>query len=711
MGYDLTKRLSYLKAQTEADSEGRYSLLGILLPAFLALATLAFFVSQLAAPTITVDEPQSLSEPRQFSKWQSETKILVGERRDYLLDSMLFGETRAVMYVRFAKNVINLFGVGEPNDISDKGKVLNFESWAYWITEATAGIFLRAAFLIFACLHYWLLAIVVGVVIFRQKLIPKRTRDFLGVLDRKRGPFYSGIFAPLRPNLSTSATELSAPGLACPNLAPKKEALDHPLVKILTKFDALNDTNLELVRIILAYRDYPTIVDEERVVEEGEDNATPTTSFRTNEEGTIEKCATESLLALFQALATLKRHYAGQDKIDESHFAKDRALLSQRITKLSPLTAKLVTALTPSRGLALAQLSTAAVASAYLATEAGKYLVYRREGDVFFPISRFPHLQARAVLHSITSYHQEYCADLRMIVRQAIISSRRHGDFGRAFLPVHMPMASRALRDWLEVLFSAPKRREGFAHLVELDSHLEEIHLSFRKELIKRLVSEGMRIRRDGDDLSHLQSQLWKGFAYKSVVLFPLKEMVEVALRQIDSERLHRVTHLMQITKKLQASLSISARLPGFKRQAEVAEKSALESGGITRAIAEAHQDAPLLAGWLILRRLLTRYNWLSTRVGDCAVPPDGLIQAVVLDRTYGERPEVVGLDALVPLRQRRFKELLGAKWETQFYAHSPSSNDIDIYEESEEYQEGMKEIREQVVKGLFDRKKGAMKV
>lgn len=708
MGYDLTKRLSYLKAQTEADAEGRYSLAGILLPALLIIAVVAFFTSQLSAPEV---KRPLLTDSKQLSRWQAETRALVEERRDFLLNSVFFGETRAVMYVRFSKNVINLFGVGDPDDLSDKGGVLEFESWGSWLSESLAGIILRGAFLVFACFHYWILAVVAGWLIFRFRLLPVRTTDFLGVLDRMHGPFYSGIYAPLRPNQSASATELSAPGLACPKLAAKTEALNHPLGKMLSQHSALNETNLDLVRIILAYRDYPSTVDEERVVEEGDETATPTSSFRTNNEGTIEKSATESLAAVFQALATLKLHYSDKEKIDESYFSKDRAALFKCTADLPLLAAKLATALTPNRGLALAQLSPAAVATAYLATEAGKYLVYRREGEVFFPISRFPNLQARAVLHSLTSYHQEYSADLRLIIRQAIICSRRHGDFGRAFLPVHMPVSSRALRDWLEVLFSAPKRREGFAHLVELDSHLEEIHLSFRKDLIKRLVSEGVRLRKDREDLSHLQSQLWKGFAYKSVVLFPLREMVEVALQQVDPGRLDRVTHLMQITRNLQASLSISARLPGFKRQAEVAEKGALESGGITQAIAEAHEDAPLLAGWLILRRLLTRYNWLSTRVGDSAVPPDGLIQAVVLDRTFGERPEVVGLDALVPLRQRRFKELLGSKWESQFYAHSPNSNDVDIYEDCEEYRQGLKEIRDQVEKGLFDRKKGAVKV
>ncbi len=711
MGYDLSQRLSSLRAQAETETEGWLTYGGVFVKAAFLLGFLAFFISQLRIPDATETAPAASP----YSSWQRTTKQLVEERRDYLLDSV-FGDTRAQLYVRFANNIIELFGVGEPSTLSDNGKILDLEAWGTWLAEANAGLILRLVFIIFACTHLWIVGIGLGFVVYKYFLLPVKTKDILGVLDKGRGPFYSGIYGPLRPNRSASGTDLSCPGLACPKLASRTEGSKHVLSAILRKYGANNETNMGLTRIILAYRDYPTVVDEERhVEEETEENvaALPTSSFRTNEEGTIEASAKHCLEAVLLAHKVLGEHYlnkatkgAKEGDVAESDYTTHLAAISQRAQKLPPLAQRLVLSLTPSRGRALAQVPAQAVASAYLSTEAGKCLVYRREGTAFFPVSRFPHLQARAVLHSLVSYHTEYSGDLRLTIRQAIICSRRHGDFGRAFLPMQMSMASRALRDWLEVLFSAPKRRDSFSHLVELDAHLEEISLSFRKEFIKRLIATGMveRVGSAAPEIAPLRKRIWKGFAYKSVVLVPLKDLVNIALHGVNPARLDRVSELIQHTKKLQSSLSISARLPGFKRQAEEAGKSALESGGVTRALAEAQQDSPLLAGWLIMRRMLTRYNWLSTRVGDSAVPVDGLIQAIVLDRTVGERPDVLALDALVPLRQRRFKELLGPKWESLYYANNPGTNDVDIYEVMEEFEEGRTAIQEQVKKGLFDK-------
>lgn len=703
MSYDLTKRLSSLKAQTDAEVEGRHSYWGVFFQSLLGLACLAFFISQLHSAHIAPQDEAS----KTFSKWQNETKLLVEERREYLNNSILFGSLRSKLYLTFANNVIELFGVGEPNPISDTGKILDFESWGAWSAEAFAGIILRAAFIIFACFHLWVLALGLGYLIFRYILVPRKTSDILGVLNRNRGPFYSGIYGPLKPNKSASGTDLSSPGLACPQMILRHEALKHPLAKTLNQYGAMNETNINLIRVILAYKDYPATVDEERIAEESEDAPPAVNSFRTNEEGTIESRAMECLEQVLSAHKALVAQYSKlNDAPVESDYLKHFSEASEKAKSLSQFAAKLFMALTPSRARALSKIPAEAVASAYLAIEAGKCLVFRREGTVFFPISRFPHLQARAVIQSLNSYHQEYSGDLRLTIRQAIICSRRHGDFGRAFLPVHMSSASRGLRDWLEILFSNPKRREGFGYLSELDAHLEEIHLNFRKEFIKRLVSGGMQERAKDAEAIPLRERLGKGIAYKSVVLVPLRELVELTLSGISPGRLRRVSELIQVTKKLQASLSISARLPGFKRQAEEAGKGAYESGGITREMAEKPENAPLLSGWLIIRRMLTRYNWLSTRVGDSAVPVDGLITAIVLDRSVGERPDLIGLDSAVPLRQRRFKELLGPKWEAQYYSNNPSSNDIDIYELIEEFHEGYSEINEQVSKGLFDRAK-----
>ena len=708
MGYDLTKRINLLKDQAEADTQGRLSSLPVFAQTFFALAVIAFFVSQFRSPEELRTGGLPPEVAKRFSTWQRQTKLLVEERKDYLLDSFL-GDFRATLYLQFSNNVMELFGVSEPSTLADKGKLLDFDSWGAWFSECCAGLLLRACFVIFACVHLWVLGIIGGYFAFKYLLIPRRTKDFLGILDRARSPFYSGIYGPLRPNKSVSGTDLSCPSLACPKLAPKKEATGHRLFSILKQYSALNDTNIQLIQIILAYKDYPSVVEEERKVEDQDEEGVeaqiapnPKSSFLTNEEGTIESSSITLLQAVLAAHQILKKDYHS-NKSTKADYPTNREKLISIADRTSPLASRLILALTPARAEALAKLPTTSVASAYLSIEAGKSLLFRKEGDAYFQISRFPNLQARAVIQSILSYHEEYGGDLRLTIRQAIVTSRRHGDFGRAILPVNMSIASRALRDWLEILGSSPRKRDGFADLVELDSNLEELHQDFRKEFIRRLLSTSLT-EKTRKEPPRLSSQLWKGIYYKSVVLFPLQSLSEIILTGTDKMRQDRISELLKATRRLQSGLSISARLPGFKRQAEEAGKDANESGGITSALNQDPRNKQLLEGWLIMRRMLIRYNWLSTRVGDSAVPVDGLIQAVALDRTAGERPEVLGLDALVPLRQRQFKELLGPKWEEQYYDQQPSGSDIDIYEEIQDYKEGLREVRENANRGLFDK-------
>jgi hypothetical protein len=292
-------------------------------------------------------------------------------------------------------------------------------------------------------------------------------------------------------------------------------------------------------------------------------------------------------------------------------------------------------------------------------------------------------------MQSIVPYHTDYTGDQRLTVRQAILCARRHGDFGRAFLPVSMSRHSRALRDWLEILYAHPNRRQDTAALAELDAHLEELSLSFRGELKKRLEEE--RHRSHGDE----KISWWKGIIYKSELLIPLKDLTRIALTGVSQARLARVAHLLHSTRKLQANLSISARLPGFRRQAEEAEK-----GGERRSEgAEAsRENVPETdKHWLIIRRMLTRYNWLSTRVGDDAVPSDGLVKGIYAHRLLSGALEMVSFDALVPLRQRRFSELLGKEWDRIYYSDAVDQRDLDVFVDAESYLEALNAQRAQV--------------
>src|SRR5262249_22749987 len=157
--------------------------------------------------------------------------------------------------------------------------------------------------------------------------------------------------------------------------------------------------------------------------------------------GTIEQSAQAGLPALLEAHAILARYVRLLDErkipISElnSGFGRHLELLREVANPQSQLAAMLVFCLTPNRAYALGRLPAHIIATAYLATEAGKCLVFKRHNNGFNKISHYPHLQARAILQSLVTYHHEHKGEARLLIRQAIISSRRHGDFGRAFLP------------------------------------------------------------------------------------------------------------------------------------------------------------------------------------------------------------------------------------------------------------------------------------
>jgi hypothetical protein len=90
---------------------------------------------------------------------------------------------------------------------------------------------------------------------------------------------------------------------------------------------------------------------------------------------------------------------------------------------------------------------------------------------------------------------------------------------------------------------------------------------------------------------------------------------------------------------------------------------------------------------------MLTRYNWLSTRVGDDAVPLAGLVKGVLLPKPESNRKTAEGVAALVPLRHRRFSELLGKQWEPLFFRGAPQPEEVEIFVDNNKFNERLKEL------------------
>lgn len=688
--------------------------------------------AHLSKPTDDIAGFAGPSKDNETTVWVKNLEAQVLERKRWI-EELPFGTDLAECYRRFAQSVVfTLMGpVSDSNlqeETAGQDDLFSFEPVKDTIARATTGALLRLGFITIAFWPFWLFSSVFGVLFFYLRARRASVNDLLGIAIRGTSPFYSGIYGPLSPNHSMSGIDYSVPSLACPAMQGKQVTMKHQLIEVLRKYQAFNETNLDLARIILAYAHFPSFVEEERPVDENNDQFSSTKGKevpalpvpilntvvkekrQTNEKTeNVERSSLNGLNAVLQAHQILTRYYlpyhrlhqeqalhpqpssASLEELLEDRFAVQKKELAHLAKDSPPFTRSLLLSLTPRRGEALSRLSPSALASACLAIEAGKALVFQEVHGAFRQISRFPHLQARSVLQSVPGYHREYNGDTRLIIRQAILCSRRHGDFGRAFLPVNMPTESRALRDWLEIMYAPEKKQGDIAHLVELDGHIEEIHDHWRKAFTNRIKGE-----EKPDTLPYqgpikpgqsVKFSLWKGVVYKSVVLVPLKDVIEFSLSGVNEQRRRRMFELITITRNLQASVSISARLPGFKRQAVEAEESNLFSGGLARLLLKTETGAKLVEDWLVIRRMLTRYNWLSTRVGDDAVPIGGLVQGMLNYCLHDGSAQVASFDALVPLRQRRYKELLGPNWERTYYYDSPHPNDVTIFVNPEDFE------------------------
>ncbi len=707
MGYNVTKRVSALRKQVDEGSAGRWGFVRILFLSILTFSVLAFIISP--APESSLDEEHEISAETEAVQWNVTVRKQFNERvvwlENFTLLDLLGCHSLYKHYGLLVLRSINTKYRGEKQDENGISGLFGGVSFGLLGSRLATNAFLKLGFVVIAFWPFWALAAGCGYLIVHSPWLTPISFTILGVLDRKRSPFYSGIYGPLRPNGSFSGTDLSCPGLACPAMVDVKVAQTHTLTQTLKKYNAFNNTNLSLVQVILAHADYPAVVQEEAPpqqdeleLEEQPEDKISATGFVSNELGTVEQSSLAGLSAVLEAHDKIIRYVKSLEEkgykssVLNKNYPSHLSHLEKVTANLNPLAKMIAMSLTPNRMWALGHLPATVIATAYLATEAGKSLVFKRHaGAGFTRISRYPNLQARAVVQAQGPYHQEYNGDIRLMVRQAIICSQRHGDFGRAFLPNRMPIESRAMRDLLEILYAEPAIRGEIGALVELDAHMEEIHVNWRTVFGGR-VRQQEKENRGNEESS---SPFWKGIVFKSVVLTPLNEVVEQALKGIHPVRLSRIAELLESTSKLQAKISISARLPGFKRQALEADVTAEETDDIIQSLIRKGPEAKaLIHRWRIVRRMLTRYNWLSTRVGDDAVSILGVVQGLVHPHSEDEGAGAVmaSFDSLVPLRQRRFVELLGRQWEPTFYKDSPHPGDIEISVTNEEFVESLKQ-------------------
>ncbi len=536
--------------------------------------------------------------------------------------------------------------------------------------------FIRALFLVVASLRLWIASLLIaayfGFIYYR----PYKGNDLLGQTGNGR-LFYSGARGELE-NLSPSgAPDILVRGLACPDYATKGEVLASPIWKTLTEWGAANATNEALTAIL---------------VKQG-----TTASYvpRIEDEAIYEKTFTGAPLAehvpnILHAALELHATYAQGEPLKSPPHSISPSSLSSATSEVysKAIQGALHQVLSPNLRALIGELSPHEIASFILALESGKILAHSFEGGKWFRRSNFPHLSARAVLHSVVAYPQEYDFEARQRVRRALVYASRTSSFAPVRMPVGMTDDVWALRQWAEVLLAVPHELADAVNEIELVGLVRAAHGRFERDILPKAISI-------------VPDLTTTCFATMSDLFFlPMASIVTLLAKTVEPQDLSRISHLSAIV--------------GVKQKQRIERAQASEEGAGTTLIydrvfapiteAEISHLAALhslnpeeIREWSSLRNILASFGWLARRVGDYTVPESSIIFSVF--KTPHNYPgantlNLIGKSGLVPLRGSKFRDIWGSDWDGRFQNFQRAT----MSESKEDFERVLKGIKEDVV-------------
>lgn len=496
---------------------------------------------------------------------------------------------------------------------------------------------LRVSFVAVASLRPSLLLVILAFVWARVRLRPHRGTDLLGQTGNGR-IFFSGIQVGLEPTDSNGAPATQVMGVACPERAPMRQVVRSEIASCLRNFGALNDTNLELLSVILAAETMPGYV-----APSGEEVALAHTWSGGN-----LRVVTHAVLR-----AALRAH--AECETDAPRVASDPRVMLTPENLEQHLHAVYSQVLTESARMELLTLPRAQVATAILAVQTGKVLLHAFEGGRWLRKSRFGQLSARAVLHALPSFASNYSFAERGVIRQAIVYGLRRSVAAPVKLPTRMPGPTHALRQWVECVLACPHELSAVADEVELFGLVREHEQKFRAALSEKFRTTGSRLRK------------WC-FTTGATAFLPAPLLCSLARGALPNEQSLQVAMLVR---------RVAGRAPPEQEDAALPEDHPAPQQGAEanphmltppttiqiRTLTTEHGLSPddaLL--WQSLRNVLASQSWLARRVGDYSVPDQAIIFGVFVN---GESRH--GSPAMVALRASRFEELLGPRWAQHF--------------------------------------------
>lgn len=514
---------------------------------------------------------------------------------------------------------------------------------------------LRILFVVFATWKIWMLAFIAAFLYSRKRMAVHEGRDLLGLTGNGR-LFFSGARISLKPIDDRGRPQMFVRGLACPRTAPAAEVRTHALGRVLERFGALNESTLYLAGVVLAYPHLPSHAAARDQIEQFE--------------ARFEKVALPlfTVRLLEEVLSRHREYRRGQGVKDQSGERKKLsatdALPKGRIgleRYIEELGRALHRSLTPALRQQIGALEPQVVAAAVLALEAGKVLSMEEEGDRWIRRSLFPHLSARAVLHSAPTLGDDFSAAVRDTIRRALVYASRRSVFAPVRFPVDLTPETVALRQWCELLLALPHEIEIAADEAELHALVSESHAAWRIEFLEGISTPMSTLARNA-----VATQ-------QGLLLMPLGEILTVLKRAVAPEVLKRIEELQQILHQTRKLVALSA---GEGTEEAHIDEMRLESvpDPLTfhqlKELSEQHgAGTEALREWSAARVLLNSFGWLARRVGDCRVPQSGLIFAILPGSDLIPGALITGRErkACVALRGSRLLESLGKSWASSF--------------------------------------------
>lgn len=508
-------------------------------------------------------------------------------------------------------------------------------------------ILLRLGFFVAASLRVWIMAAVLGLVAGARHFRVYNEPDLLGLTGNGR-LFFSGVLAPLRFEGDSKAPSLFVPGLACPRKAPEKELSRSSLLRELIRFGVANETNRDLASVIVAHAGMPAFVAGEGEEKQLEDfTGDPGLGLHT--EGVL-RCVME----LHEAFASGLPGTEWEESIER----RNRPLGRDDFERL--LKGYLGRVLQEDKRRDIASISRSELATLVLAMEAGKVLVYKSENGRWSRSSSFPHLSARAVLHSSSGLGAEYTYEQRERLRRSLLYASRYNSFGMVRFPVDLDGPTRACRQWTELLMASPHHLPTVADEIELFGVMSEMNEKFTNILMEEVNS-----------LSHFdEAEVYTSGT--NLLLVPLRKIIGLFQSVTVPDGVRRLEELVSRVSQRQSLQEMSAEGRG---EDETQNTPFRILKPLTfpemKSLSDTHSiPMDMLKDWSALRVVLSSYSWLARRVGNSSVPDSSLVMvALRLQNLTSETEEVklIGKEGFVPIRGTRLRERFGTGWQSRF--------------------------------------------